>query len=225
MLRLLLVIVTSLAAVLSVSAQVAAPVPAPDVIDLDDLLDETQQSVRGDGRAGMVWWIPVEFWQASNPADAKDFQILRDYTMVAVVVGKVSAFGSISWIAEADIRKSARLRDPSGAVHPPLETVSGDARVLGDVLRPVLRNALGAMGESIVVLFFPGRDAKGRLLIDPRMQATFAIELRDLPNIGSSVHTWNLPLTSLSLPRFCPTGKERVQASWKFCPWHGTALQ
>ena len=200
-------------------------------VEINDIVEECQQRVRAPHYAGVVWWIPVEFWEASArqnnpdaPVNLDEFKPLRDYTMVAVFVGKVSPLGSLSYPPAADVRANTVLRDAEGIEYHPLESVSPDAQLLADVLRPIFSNALGQLGEKIEVLYFPARSKKGEPLADPRQRSKFSIVLRQIAGSGESIFEWELPLTSLSPPKFCPAGKERVKANWKYCPWHGVPL-
>ena len=212
------------------SAQEKTPPAKPEaapLVDIDDLVGESQQTIRGEGRTGIVWWIPVDFWEASarqTGDSTSQFQSLRDYTMVVVAAGNVGTFGSIQWISEKDLRSSIRLRDEAGTEYEPFRTVSGDVAVFAAVIRPVLINALGPLGQHMEVFLFPARDAKGKFISDAKTPGKFSIVLNEIEGFGASLHEWNLPLSSLSPPKFCPQGKEKVLANWKFCPWHGNKL-
>ncbi len=44
---------------------------APRAADIQELVRETQRTTTTGGQVGMVWWIPVQFWEESlnaNPA-------------------------------------------------------------------------------------------------------------------------------------------------------------
>ncbi len=144
--------------------------------------------------------------------------------MVAVVVGKLGPFGAIAWSPADQVRAKTVLRDAKGVSYPPLAKVGPDAETLSGVLKPILANALGKMGESIVILFFPAKSASQQALADPHQKGSFAIVLQELAGKPELAFEWQLPLTALSPPKYCPAGKERVNANWNFCPWHGVAL-
>lgn len=210
------------------------PPPPPSAtadVSVTDIIQESQRPIKGKGRVGVVMWIPVEFWEASMREQqlagdpAEQFKALRDYTMVIVAGGNISGFGHISWLDGKVLRNSIRLKDAAGNLYEPFKTVSGDAAVIAGVLRPVLANAIGPMGEHMEVFMFPARDSAGRAIADPTQPGGFSVILNEIPGFGDSAHEWVLPLTSLSPPKFCPVGKEKVQANWKFCPWHGIPLQ
>jgi hypothetical protein len=77
---------------LSVSAQDKTPA-SEEGVNLDGIIKETQKSFTNKGHAGIVWWIPTEFWEAAatkhgtTPEHArKTFEPLRNYVVVAVTV-------------------------------------------------------------------------------------------------------------------------------------------
>jgi hypothetical protein len=74
-------------------------------------------------------------------------------------------------------------------------------------------------------MFFPGKTAAGKPLADPAREGSFTVLIDNLGGQPHSAFEWRLPLTSMTPPRFCPLGKERMEASWKYCPWHGTKLE
>lgn len=88
----------------------------------------------------------------------------------------------------------------------------------------MLANSIGRMGENLQVLFFPARNEKGEPLTNPKQPGDFSIVLKEIVGEPESIFAWRLPLTSLSPPRCCPFGGERVKADWNFCPWHGVRL-
>ncbi|MDA2914303.1 hypothetical protein MYX77_10180, partial [Acidobacteriia bacterium AH_259_A11_L15] len=85
--------------------------PPRSEVDIDDFIAELQEPVRGKDYAGIVWWIPVEFWenaarQEGTPEEAIAQQVapLRDYTMFAIAVGKIGPFGGITFVPADQIR-------------------------------------------------------------------------------------------------------------------------
>lgn len=205
---------------------------APSAVEtkINAIVKETQQTVGGKDITGFVWWLPAEFWeesaieQGSAPEQARtSFAALHDYTMVIVAVGKVG-LGNINWRSEKEIRAGTTLRDSDGQVYQPLQEISGDAQGIASIVRPVLSNILGPMGQNLQILFFPAKTKSGKLIADPTQASSFSVVLTNLTTQKESEFSWRPPLTSLSPPKFCPVGKERVEANWKFCPWHGVPL-
>lgn len=185
----------------------AAPAAATE-IDINDLVGECQKPVRGKDYAGIVWWVPVEFWEASaqsqgtNPAEAAEkFKPLRPYTLVAVAVGKIGGLG-ITWTPTQDVRKNVALR-AGGVDYLPIETdkVNAEAQLLATILRPLLANIIGPIGQNMEFMFFPATNKDGGLLADARNKGEFTVVLKGLAGEPESAYEWRLPLTSLSPPK------------------------
>jgi hypothetical protein len=198
--------------------------------DMSAFMKETQQTPNESGYAGIVWWIPTEFWEISlerngmSEQKAKErYAPLGKYTVVAVVIGKIG-IGNINWISEPEIRDATTLRDSDGNVYQPVQKLSGDAEGLVSVLKPVFANMLGNMGQNIEILFFPATNKMAKPIADPHAPGSFSVAISKLVDGKDKVFEWKLPLTSLTPPKYCPVGKERVQANWKYCPWHGVKL-
>ncbi|HKV26414.1 MAG TPA: hypothetical protein VJN93_17590 [Candidatus Acidoferrum sp.] len=210
----------------------AAAAPAQDSSQtrLNDIIRETQKQLGGKNLAGLVWWVPAEFWeqsaieQGSSPQKAREtFAALRQYTVVIVLAGKIG-LGNINWYSQSEILSGTSLRDADGQLYKPISDISPDAQGLSSIIKPVMANILGPAGQNLQILFFASRNAKGVAIADPTREGSFSVLLDGLGSSAPSVYEWRLPLTSMTPPRFCPVGSERMEASWKFCPWHGTKL-
>jgi len=149
---------------------------------------------------------------------------LRDYTIVGVMAAKVSSLGSFDYVTPADLQKKVFIRDAGGSDYAALAEVNGDAKNLADVMRPMLANALGRAGENFAMIFLPARDRAGHPIADALTRGQFAVVLKDTLGEPETVYLWKTPLTSVTPPRYCPVGKERVHANWDYCPWHGAKL-
>jgi hypothetical protein len=212
-----------------------AQTPAPASTEtsdtkLNDMIKETQKQVDGKNLAGIVWWVPVEFWEQSamqdgaSPQKAREtFGSLRQYTMVIILAGKIG-IGNVNWFSGSDLRSSTSLRDADGQVYKPVSDISSDAAGVTSIIKPVMANILGPAGQNLEILFFPATTASGKLIADPAREGRFVISIENLPGTKPLTFEWLLPLTSLTPPKFCPVGKERVEANWKYCPWHGVKL-
>lgn len=180
----------------------------------------------------MVWWIPFEFWvnsavkNGTSPEQArKELGALQQYTMVGVLLGKVSALGSIEYVAPADLQKKIVIRDSDGQDYPAVAELTGDAKSLADVMKPMLANAMGRAGENFAMIFYPAKRKNGKAIADANSKGQFSVVLKEIGGDPETVFFWRTPLTSLSPPRYCPVGKERVHADWDYCPWHGVKLE
>lgn len=233
----LLALATSSHAQASTSApQDSAIVPnkspsEPFTSDTPDILRETQLAIRHPGYAGLVWWIPFEFWKKSAmdrgvSADKVEqtFGKLRDYTVISVFGAKVSSLAAFDFFSPEDIQKNVVLRDSAGKEYSYIKDPSQDAQNLAAMIKPILSAAMGKAGESMQILFFPGKTQEGALIADATRKGEFSIVFKNLLGEPESVFLWRLPLTSVSAPKYCPVGKERVNLNWEYCPWHGVRL-
>lgn len=142
------------------SGQDAAPSGSSRDIDLSLLLKETQQTANVPGYAGLVWWIPTDYWvisaERSGFAEEKAkqrFAPLGKYTVVAIAVGKIG-IGNIDWLPEPAIRENVVLRDADGNTYQPVQKLTGDTAGLVTIIKPVFAKHSGDDGteHSIVVL-------------------------------------------------------------------------
>jgi hypothetical protein len=214
------------------ASQGAAPDAEVHPADDPDLMHELQFGVRGKNVVGMVWWVPSEFWQISGekrgiPAEttAQNMKALKDYTIVAVFLARVSGLGAFDFIPIEEIRKNSFLRDASGNEYRSIPEPSQDAKNLAAILKPILSAAMGKAGENFDLFFFPAR-GKGRDLIASATQkGRFSVVLKDnMVGVSESAYEFHTPLTAIAPAKFCPVGKERVHADWDYSPRHGVAL-
>jgi len=218
----------------SLSAQTAtgaAPAFQPKYpgVQADDLLPETQFSTHEPGYAGLIWWIPTEFWQVSAEAHGRsmsaDFKSLDDYTTVAIFFAKVGDLGNFDFANGADLRKNLVLRDADGNEYRPLEEVSSGATSLKGILKPMLAGAMGKLGENMEIMYFPALNKKGQRIASATSKGQFSFVLKDTLGMKEHVTQVETPLTALSPKKFCPVDHRKMIASWSFCPWHGVALE
>jgi dipeptidyl aminopeptidase/acylaminoacyl peptidase/tetratricopeptide (TPR) repeat protein len=204
--------------------------PSGTDVDFRALIQETQQLTREPGYMGILMWMPVEYMEKaaeragfSGEKVHERYAPLRKYTMIVAGVGKLG-IGNINWISEPEVRSNLKLRDAAGNDYEPVQELSGDAKAFATILKPMMANMLGKMGENVQIYFFPGADKMGNPIADPLAPGSFSVVITNILGTKESIYEWKLPLTSLSPPRYCPVGKERMQASWKYCPWHGVKL-
>jgi hypothetical protein len=198
-------------------------------VDLNALISETQKMGEKADEMTLVWWLPEAYWQAVFAQDAtmteaqvEEFlSVLRPYTLVAVVDGKIGPFGGVTYKAEKDIRSGTRFIDNQGSEYVPFreDEVDADAKNLLSAMKPVLANILGPMGQNVNFYLFPAESKEGKKLADPTKEGTFLVTLTD------RAFKWRLPLGSLLPPKVCPVDGEKMSGAWKYCPWHGVELK
>lgn len=201
-----------------------------DEVDFAAFLHEIQKSINESGYVGLVWWAPVQYWEisaerAGTPPEkaVERYKSLASYTMMIIAVGKMG-IGNVNWFSEPEIRESVVLHDSRGDEYRPLDKVTGDAQGLASIVRPIFANLLGPTGQNCYIFFFPAANKMAEPIADPLAPGTFSITITKLLGEKEKTLEWKLPLTSLSPARYCPVGKERLEANWKYCPWHGVKL-
>ena len=210
-----------------VALQATICVRAAD-IDLTALIHETQKSSRKPGEITLVWWVPEEFWKASfaqsqslTATQIDEFlKVVRPNTMIVVVDGKVGSFGGVTYKSEAFIRANTRLLDSQGKSYRPRteDEVDADTKNMLQMMRPILANMLGPMGQNMHFLVFPGKSQSELQIASATQKGEFTVRIADRE------FKWRLPLDSLLPVRICAGCKQECRGSWSFCPWCGKAL-
>jgi hypothetical protein len=209
-----------------------AAVPSPGV-DLQALVKETEQVDMQAHKMGVFWWVPIDFWEASLRAQGysstlatsarKTFEPFGAYNVFLIAVGDMGV-GDIAWMAEKELKKNIVLRDQHGNTYKPLEELPEDITPMVEIMKPIFKGMMGNFGAGLQFILFPAKDKEGNRFADPRKSSDLFLDVTGLMGAPTSTYTWRLPLTSLTPPKYCPAGKEKVEASWKYCPWHGVKL-
>lgn len=152
-------------------------------VDLNALTQETQKISQKADEMTLIWWIPEEFWQISfaqdptaTEAQSEEFiKILHPYTLIAVVDGKVGSFGGVTYRSEADIRANINIRDSQGAYYMPFneDEVDADVKNLLSMIKPVIVNMLGPLGQNMHFLLFPAKNKNDQNIVKPRKKEPF----------------------------------------------------
>jgi len=205
-------------------------------VDVNALTAETQVLNGGGSEIDLAWWIPSEYWEASmrSSPDVQEFQItqvldvLRPYSVVAVVQANISQFGAFSFFDEDAISGGMLIEfiDENGN-HSTLShktKVAPDVVILLNQMVPILSAAMGNMGQNFYFFPLPDVDADGNRLVSPYKKGIVRITLNTRENEEPVVLDIELPLDSLHIPRLCPNGKH-AHVSWNYCPWGGEKLK
>jgi len=197
-------------------------------IDIVAMVAETQKQSPDPDVMDLVWWLPLEFWQASMAQEGslteKDLQdvaeVLSPYTMVSVAFGALGPFGGVTWLDPELLRQKTVLVDADGNEYRPYPSaeVGPDARNLISMMQPMLGSLLGAMGENFNFFFFPADGVSGKPIADPSRKGSFSVK------VGDKTYEWRLPLGSVLPPQKCPVDDEPMPGNWQYCPWHGKKL-
>jgi len=216
----------AIAVALSASVTAAPPAAGPG---LTDLIRETQKRGELPGRITVVWWLPEEFWNLSlkkgavvgDEQQAEFLKAVRPYLIFAAVDGKVGALGGTEFVDPETIRSGFRIVDRSGRSYSPLPDpqIPADVKNLSAMMKSVLGNMLGAMGQGMSIVILPATEPDGSVIAAATREGSFSVEFA-----GQSF-TWRLPLASLLPAKVCPIDGERMSGAWKYCPFHGKPLE
>lgn len=202
-------------------------------VDLNALTNETQV-MGGDTRSlDLVWWIPLEFWEATFrqsgdlPPEQVDelLGVLQHSSVLAVVQADVSTFGAFRFYDKEKVMSGLRIEafDASGKSEIISHTEPSDpeVRLLLDQMRPVLAQAMGNLGENFYFFPLPATNDDGERTPSPLESGRLRVTLQR--DGGPSVVEIELPIDALFVPRVCPNGKP-AHVSWVYCPWSGKKL-
>jgi len=197
-------------------------------VDPVALYQDTQKIVQKAGQMTLVWWIPEEFWHVSSADDPrvtkeqaeKLIEVLRPYTLIIVIDGKIGPLSAVTYRTEQEIRAGIQMKDSWGNYYRPLSEDKIDANCENflSIMKPIFISALGPMGQNMHFFLFPGKSQIGLKIVEAKKKGSFSVIL------GERKFQWRLPLGSLLAPKICPTCKENCSGAWNFCPWCGTRL-
>jgi len=192
------------------------------VVDMDRLVTEIQQGIRGEGYFGLVWWLPEEF--LAFHYGAEQAELASNYTIFIMMVAKLGSLSGMTFVPRSELHSNIILRDSNGIEYGPLETLPPEIQGLPTLFKVILGQLSGPLGENIEFFIFPGKNKEGEVLADAKLKGSFSMVIKEVAGPGESVYEWNLPLTSVLPPTFCSVGGEQVEANWNYCPWHGNPL-
>lgn len=197
-------------------------------ININKLTEETQQVSESPDKMKLVWWIPTDFWKAvfdqdeNFPKDQADMMLdhLDKYTMVVAVDGDIDEKGNITYSEKDETFNKLKVFDEEDNSYSPLllDEIDLDTQQLIHVMKPVLGQMLGKVGENMNFFLFQKRDNPMDKIVDLKHSKSFQIEL------ANEKFNWSLPLSALLKPKRCPVDHKLLDGSYKYCPYHGKKL-
>jgi len=197
--------------------------------DISSIIKETQKLDSANDSINIIWWIPNEYWQRAlgnshrlTATQVTDFtKTLEDYTVVLVIDAKKGAVATLTYTPEDIVRKNTKLILPSGDQLSPLadDDLTPAAKNIFSMMKPILGNMMGQLGQNADFLFFRNKDKDGKLLLNPIGTGKLTV------NSNGHSASWRLPLGSLLPPKICPVCGEPLPGNYMFCPFDGTKLK
>ena len=195
-------------------------------IDLQKLVQETQVMRQEAGSLNLVWWIPTVYWQESLrksdlPSNQQQdmLKTIDEYILVAVLEGKVGTLGVLASTAKEELEKKSWLFVGADNLRPiPESELSPGARNFVQVMKPVVANMMGSMGQGLHFLAFSAKDTKGKKRIDPKLPGKVMVK------VGDKEYSFRLPLGSLLPPKIDSDSGEHFPGNYEFNPYTGRKL-
>jgi hypothetical protein len=194
--------------------------------DLQKVIQDTQRMAQEPSRVTLVWWIPTEFWdlalknnpQATVEARAQFTKAMSDYLVFAVVSADMGPLGGMSPKDRAAIEANTTLL-VGGNVIAPLtkDTMSADALNFVTIMKPLMANMLGQVGQGMEFLVYPN-PPKGAEKISAVKPGSFSY------TAFGHRYDWSLPIGSLLPPKIDEKTKQIFPGDYLFNPYTGEKL-
>lgn len=197
-------------------------------LDIQKLAQDTQRFRQDKSQMDMIWWIPSEYWQAvfkANPVNTPEQQaefirVVDEYLVLSVLEGTIGPFGGISGTPKEQLIAKTYVLADGHKLKPLAEAeLSNDARNFFQMMKPMIANMLGQMGQGMEFVVFKGKDAKGQKYIRPDEKGFLTVFL------GSKEFKYRLPLGCFLPPKYDPDTGEEFPGDYVFSPFTGTKLQ
>lgn len=196
-------------------------------VSIDDFIAETQYSNDLANEVNIIWWIPTEYWKVvfanddSVPeADAEAItDLLKEYLVVIAIKGKVGMFGGITYDTRETIQSLTKVMYKTVPLKFVDEnSINPDLLNFLSIIKPMMKNLLGPMGENMQVFLFGNPEENNVLPVDVYSNETISFLLADYKE------DVQLPLACLLEEKVCPEDNKLHSGKWKFCPFHGLEL-
>ena len=115
---------------------------------------------------------------------------------MGLFLANVSALESFDYVTPTDLQKKTIIRDSDGQDYAALSDVTGDAKMLATVIRPMMANAMGRAGENFAMLFFPAKRKNGRPIADETSKGSFSVVLRNAVGEPETIFLWRTPFAA-----------------------------
>jgi hypothetical protein len=155
----------------------------------------------------------------TDKAIADYIAVVHPYTLISVLDAQQGMTG-IHFSETEVLDSEVTIEDSHGVTYGPLppDSVAEDIRNLIQMMRPLLSNSMGAMGQHMEILVFPSTDKAGHPIADPRGDGFLTVHIRNI------ALRYRLPLGSVLPPSLDPRTGDSFPGSYRFNPYTGTKL-
>jgi hypothetical protein len=194
---------------------------------LDAMVKDLQQLKQGKHQLDLVWWIPTQYWDEMLKQDGRltaaqrsaFLERLDGHSMFAIVSVSIAPTGSMTSRPVEQIYEGLEVRVGKITLHPldQADVPDGIREFIG-MMRPVIAQALGAIGRGMEFVVFRNLDDNGNKIVDPLVAGAFEVQL------NRRSFRWRLPIGSLLPPRLDPVTGEEFPGNFQFNPFTGEQL-
>ena len=187
-----------------VVAQSFGQTKEPKDISIDALITETQFSSDTPNAIEMIWWLPRTFWKVSfaqdpntNEADiAAIEELLENKELFVVINGKVGHFGGVSYTPiEELIDNISFMFNGEKLLIEDSKALSPDLTNFLSMMKPMMANMLGPMGENLHFILLKNNDKSNVLPIDSKEKGVLKVRM------NSFIREVDLPLESVLIEK------------------------
>jgi hypothetical protein len=194
-------------------------------VELQKIMQDTQRLANDPSQMTIVWWIPVEFWDAvlrDNPkvtkeARAQFSKVMDPYLVFAVASLDVGPLGGMTPKDRATVEANAQLMVGGKIVVPvKADRLSPDAQNFVTMMKPMMANMLGKFGQGIEFLLYA--NPKGAQKISAVNRGSFSY------TAFGHRFDWRLPIGSFLPPKIDEKTKEVFPGDYLYNPYTGEKL-
>ena len=198
---------------------------------ISDYVKEIQQVEDNNNGFQMAFWLPWQYWETAVRQTAKGkplqasslrtIDAMKNYNIFIVVESQKNGL-SFTYPPENQIRDSLVLTvNDSIKLHPLADKdLPDEMKKLIEILKPVMQQSFGQMGENLNFFVFNNLDEKNKYYFDAGKPGRFKIQW----DYRTSFY-WRLPLDVLTPPKYCPLDNEKLSGKFIYCPYHGKKLE
>ncbi len=198
-----------------------------DAVDTGALVRDLTLNRQVGSRLTVTIWMPDDFWRTafrnSGNISAQGVEqylaVVHPYVLIAVLDAQrgITAF---RFTDSETLSTQTTIEDSHGAVYSPLtpDAVGDEIRNLTQMMRPMLANMMGAMGQHMEFLVFANADSAGNPIADPKRSGSLTV------HVGDASMRYRLPLGSVLPPSLDPKTRESFPGNYRYNPYTGDKL-
>jgi hypothetical protein len=211
------------AAALACAVLSAALVPCASArsIRQPQLMDEITQQIAVDHEIAFAIWMPPKAFLDDMPPKERErfMKSMEGYSIFLVMDGEMSPMANLTAKSRKELVATMSL-NVEGKTYTPLSdaAVPADLRMIGEMMKPVMKNLLGNLGQQMEMVVFADADANGRTLM--REDGTGDASL----SMSARTFTWHLPLASLLPPMEDRDNGDTFPGDYAYSPFSGRKL-